>query len=695
VKPKIFKNARKPVSSILGRSHSVGLAALLMMATACAAQDLPVVVTPKTAPPTAPAIAVPPATNGAAASVPVVPTVSALSIASIPGTLNAISRNASTGKPLHVILGHSVFIDTKTRLRRVYVSDPAVINSVTLSPNQIIVTAMTPGISSLTLLDETGLAQSYVVSSDVDVEGLRAAMSGAMGNDAIRAEGNGGRVTLTGNVASQAVSDAAAKLAGLYAANVANALVVASPGHPKQVRLEVRILEVDRSKMLQLGLNLFNPGGNTNYLASSTSAQFPSSATLSPSAAAGAIGTLATTNPLNFMLYSAKLNLGATIEDLQSKQVLQILADPTITTISGVQANFLSGGEFPFPVVQPGGSGGAPVVTIQFRQFGVKLEFTPVVNDDGTIRLKVSPEVSALDYADAVTVSGFTIPALSTRRATTEVELRSSQSFAISGLLDQRTTDMMSKNPGAANIPILGNLFKSKNVNHSTTELVIVVTPTVVDPLEETAEPAQPAMPIPLLDPGPFDKSLGKNLNPKPAAPPLNGPGSSPYGSSAPPAPPVAAPAPAPVPAPAARSAGEETPLTAPENAQPPLPAGSATATVVASAATSDPALLAFADPGTRRPAANGPEATSSAKAPMRETTIAEPTKMVEIMALSHESDADAMVAALKRHGYDVAVNRNPADPLLHLDVGPFVNKGEAELMRQRLLRDGYNASIK
>jgi pilus assembly protein CpaC len=688
----ILKNARKPVLSILGRGHSVGLAALLLAATACAAQDLPAVVTPRTAPPTAPAITVPPAIKAPdAAAVPVAPTVSALSIASIPGTLNAISRNASTGKPMHVILGHSIFIDTKTRLRRVYVSDPTVINSVTLSPNQIIVTAMTPGISSLTLLDETGLAQCYVVSSDVDVEGLRAAMSGAMGNDAIRVEGNGGRVTLSGNVASQAASDAASKLAGLYAKDIANALVVASPGHPKQVRLEVRILEVDRSKMLQLGVNLFNPGGNTNYLATSTSAQFPSAATLTQSAGAAAIGALTTSNPLNFMVYLAKLNLGATIEDLQSKQVLQILADPTITTISGEQANFLSGGEFPFPVVQPGGSGGAPVVTIQFRQFGVKLEFTPVVNDDGTIRLKVSPEVSALDYADAVTVSGFTIPALSTRRVTTEVELRSAQSFAISGLLDQRTTDIMSKNPGAANIPILGNLFKSKSVNHSTTELVIVVTPTVVDPLDETADPAQPDMPIHTLDPGPFDKSLGKNLNPKPAAPPLTGPSSSPYGSPAPPAPPAAVPAPAP----AAGSAGESMPVTAPENAQAPLPAGPATAAVVASAAMSDPALLAFADPGTRRPAAKGPEATSSAKTLSRETAIAEPTKMVEIMASSHESDADAMVAALKRHGYDVAVNRNPADPLLHLDVGPFANKGEAELMRQRLLRDGYNATIK
>ncbi len=134
--------------------------------------------------------------------------------------------------------------------------------------------------------------------------------------------------------------------------------MVADPGHPKQVRLEVRILEVDRSKLLQLGINLFNPGGNTNFLATSTSAQFPSASTLSAAAAtASSVGTLTTSNPLSFMLYSAKLNLGTTIEDLQTKQVLQILADPTITTISGEQANFLSGGEFPFPMVQPGGSG--------------------------------------------------------------------------------------------------------------------------------------------------------------------------------------------------------------------------------------------------------------------------------------------------------------------------------------------------
>ena len=136
-----------------------------------------------------------------------------------------------------------------------------------------------------------------------------------------------------------------------------------------------------------------------------------------------------------------------------------------------------------------GSSGGLTSITIQFRPYGVKLDFTPIVNDDGTIQLKVAPEVSALDYTNAVTISGYTIPAISTRRAETQVELRDGQSFAISGLLDHRTTDIFNKMPGIGDVPILGQLFRSKNVNHSTVELMVIVTPTIVDPLHDTAFP--------------------------------------------------------------------------------------------------------------------------------------------------------------------------------------------------------------
>ena len=613
---------------------------------------------------------------------------SIVDVPSIPKAMISVSRLASEGKALHVTVGHSMFIDTKTRLRRVYVTDPAILNSVTLSPTQIVVTAMSPGVGSLTLMDETGLVQSYVVSADLDIDGLRAAMSEAMRGDAVKVEGSGARVTLSGIVGSDAIADAAVKLAGLYSKEVANALTVI-PIHPKQVRLEVRILEVDRSKLLQLGINLFNPGGNTSFLATTTSSQFPTSATLGGAATSAAIGTVAVSNPLSFMLYSSKLNLGTTIQDLQTKQVLQILAEPTITTISGQKANFLSGGEFPFPVVQPGSGGSAPVISISFRPFGVKVEFTPIVNEDGTIRLKVAPEVSALDYGNAVSISGITIPALSTRRAETEVELRSNQSFAISGLLDQRTTDIMSKNPGAASIPILGYLFKAKNVNHSTTELIVVVTPTVVDPLSEVTEPVQPNLPIRTLDTGGFDKSLGKNLNPKPAAPAID-PDRPRYGNQ-PPAPPAAAPAP--VAAPAGGAAQDATPAKTPQSAPAFIPADPAIASAVAPRTNISPAPTVVASSAAQGHLSSHP--ASSPRASGGRSASAKAPSVVEIMTLSHESDAEAMVAALKRHGYDIAVNYEAHDSLLHLNVGPFASKRDAETMRQRLLLDGYNATIK
>ena len=780
-----------------------------------------------------------------AAAVSEVAAVSNIAASPIPGASGSISRVTSGAEMLHVTVGHSLFLNTRSRLRRVYLSDPAMLNSVTLSPNQIVVTAMGSGISSLVILDEAGQAQSYVVSSDLDVAGLRSAMSEAMHGDAVNIEGSGDRVTLSGKVGSDALADTAVKLAGLYSKEVANALTV-SPGHPKQVRLKVRILEVDRSKAEQLGINLFNPGGNTSFLASTTTSQYASTAVYSPNGTAS--GMLTTSDPLNFLLYSSKLNLGTTVKDLESKQVLQILAEPTITTISGKTADFLSGGEFPFPMVQPGSNGTAPVVTISFRQYGVKLEFTPIVNEDGSIRLKVAPEVSSLDYTNAVTIGGFTVPALATRRAETEVELRSDQSFAISGLLDQRTTDIMSKTPGAANIPILGALFKSKNVNHATTELVVVVTPTLVDPLTDTADPRQPDLPIPTLNTGKFDKSLGKNLNPHPAAPAINQeqpPTSNPApaatatpASVATPSPapvatpshaPVATPAHAPAAATVAETAQKATPAPAPHNtaASPataatpahapvaatvaetaqkatPTPAPVATpshapvvtpspapvaVTVAESAQKATPALTPSATPvpapaATPTPApvavtvaelaqkaapTPAPQKTAvppapkpaigtvvstastiaSAQPPSRETdigasrpssplgvtdapasgTAAPPTvassespvryvfdnptatpstsgkpaaapeaplrSMVQIMALSNPDDAESMVAALKRHGYNAAVDHDSQDSLLHLEVGPFTSKTDAEAMRQRLLGDGYNAIVR
>jgi pilus assembly protein CpaC len=423
----------------------------------------------------------------------------------------------------HLAVGHSMFVNTAARLKRIYVSNPAVLDCYTASPHQVVVTAKATGVGTVILWDENGASQIDLLSVDLDVKELRRQLDEALPGEAIDVEGREGRITLSGKLRSQAAADVALKLAGLYAKDVASALRIA-PVRTRQVSLKVRIVEIDRSKLEQFGFDLFGVGTTTG---NSTTQQFPgisantassSSTTTSSGSGSAAQSLLALTDPLNFLLYNSKVGIGAVIKDLASKQLAQILAEPTITTEDGEKASFLSGGEFPFPVVQ-GGNGGFTSVTIQFRPYGVKLEFTPTVTAEGTIRLKVAPEVSALDYTNAVTISGYTIPAISTRRAETQVELRDGQTFAISGLLDHRTTDLLQRTPGIASVPVLGELFKSKNINHSVVELMVLVTPTLVDPVndpEGSGPPAEPKLPVPLLDGSQFDnkKAAPTLLNP-------------------------------------------------------------------------------------------------------------------------------------------------------------------------------------
>jgi pilus assembly protein CpaC len=188
--------------------------------------------------------------------------------------------------------------------------------------------------------------------------------------------------------------------------------------------------------------------------------------------------------------------------------VLEILAQPNLLALNGQKASFLAGGEFPFPVVQGGGTNGV-AVTIQFRPFGVKLDFTGFIGKDGVIRIHVAPEVSTLDFSNALIISGFTVPAISTRRAETEIELKEGQSFGIGGLIDNRAQVQFSKVPGIGDIPILGHLFRSQSLNRSHTELMVLVTPHVVDPVRMSGPPpVPPANPVKFLNVPTFDKKL-------------------------------------------------------------------------------------------------------------------------------------------------------------------------------------------
>lgn len=404
---------------------------------------------------------------------------------------------------IHLIVGRSSFISTKSRLRRVYVSNPEVLDAINTSPTEVVITAKIPGTSTFALWNEGGEFTVYTVLADLYLAGLSDMLAQALPGDHVEAKAEEGRIHLTGVVGSESAAIEAGHLASSYSKEVVNALVI-DPRHQPQVQLQVRFAELDRSKLNQFGFNFLSAGQN---LATTTTGAFGPAAPAQNSS--GNTFELGLADLLNLFYFNRALNIGATVKLLQQKGILELLAEPTLVTISGQPAKFLAGGEFPYPVIQ-GSNGGFTSVTIQFRPYGVKLEFTPFVNPDGTIRLRVNPEVSSLDYANAVTISGYTIPAISTRHAETEIELQSGQSFGISGLLDHRVTDTLGKIPGISEIPVLGQLFRSKNLNHSISELIVIVTPTIVNPLDHPNIQPQPVpqWPVPFLNPEHFDQSL-------------------------------------------------------------------------------------------------------------------------------------------------------------------------------------------
>jgi pilus assembly protein CpaC len=275
------------------------------------------------------------------------------------------------------------------------------------------------------------------------------------------------------------------------------------PVGAQEVLLEVKFAEVDRTALGQLGFNLFSTGGG-DTIGTTTTGQFGGFQTQSQSSSGGT-GTAAKlqfSDLLNIFFFRPNQNFGVIIRALQQKNLLQILAEPNLIAVNGREASFLAGGEFPFPVVQPGGVGGQNAVTVQFKEFGVRLKFMPVITPAGLIHLHVAPEVSTLDFANALTISGVTIPALSTRRAETELELQDGQSFVIAGLMDNRVTSLVNKVPGLGDIPILGNLFRTKSLQKSNSELVVLVTARRISPSQEGKLPTYPQ---PFLDQKNFD----------------------------------------------------------------------------------------------------------------------------------------------------------------------------------------------
>jgi len=413
------------------------------------------------------------------------------------------SPDAAGAAPLRVMVGKSLLINTTEKLKRVSVTDPTVADALVVTPTQILVNGLAPGEISLLIWDELERSQSFDLRVDVDITAASEEIHKLFPTEKIDVTPSRSAIVLSGHVTTEDVAQHAASLASAYSKNVVNVLTFGPVG-AEEVLLEVKFAEVDRTALTQLGINMFSTGAG-NTIGQITTGQFGGISSGNITTNPGSTGSSTTTtisNFLNLFFFNPQVHLGGVIQALQQKSLLQILAEPNLVAVNGKESSFLAGGEFPFPVVQPNATG-LSTVTIQFREFGVRLKFTPVIQPNGNIHLHVIPEVSTLDYSNAVTVSGTTIPALSTRKADTEFELQDGQSFVIAGLIDNRVTDLVNKIPGLGDIPILGNFFKSKSAQKSNSELMVLCTARRISP--SGAAPVPPSNPLPFLDKQKFD----------------------------------------------------------------------------------------------------------------------------------------------------------------------------------------------
>jgi pilus assembly protein CpaC len=387
--------------------------------------------------------------------------------------LGAGSAFGQSAEDLRLTVGKSVVIDYPSDVRQISTSSPDIVDASPVTTREILLHGKGLGNATLVVWSKTGERTFYNVTVDLNLDSLRKILKDSFPGEQIVPESSRDSLTLNGRVSSKDIGDRAVALATTYAKNVVNNMQVNTVVE-KQILLRVRFAELDRTREEQYGINWFaQPGGTGIY---TSTQQSPISSTVS----AGG-GVLSVGSALNLFAFNPKLNLGAFIQALQTENILQILAEPNLVTTNGKEAYFLVGGEFPVPVLQGGGNAGA--VTIQFREFGIRLRFTPLVTENKTIKLHLAQEVSTLDAANGVTFSGFVIPAISTRRTESDVELGEGQSFVVSGLLDNRETESLSKLPFLSDLPILGNLFKTKIQKKNRTDLVLIVTPELTQPL--------------------------------------------------------------------------------------------------------------------------------------------------------------------------------------------------------------------
>jgi pilus assembly protein CpaC len=407
-------------------------------------------------------------------------------------TMSSAVRDAVSGSEIDLMVGRSTVLNIGSPIARVSLTVPDIADAMVTSPAQLLVHGKAPGTISLFVWDKSGAIKTFEVKVRRDLSALVTHLGQLFPGEEISVLGSGKDVVLSGTVSSKYVIEKAADVAAGYVEkkeNVVNMLKQQEGVASNQVMLRVRFAEVSRSAMQELGATFFTNGYRSEWIGRTAPPGVPSPTFED--------GKMVFSDFLNLFVFNAEKGVGGAIKALQNKGMFQSLAEPNLIATNGKEASFLAGGEYPYPVVQSGGSSNA--VTIMFKEFGVRLNFTPTVLGGDLINLKVRPEVSSLDFANSVQIEGFRVPALSTRRTETEVELRDGQTFAIAGLMNNTITSTMGKIPGIGDVPVLGLLFRSKAHQKNQTELVVMITPTILKRGSPGVSEGLPALETPYL----------------------------------------------------------------------------------------------------------------------------------------------------------------------------------------------------
>src|SRR5579883_55869 len=344
---------------------------------------------------------------------------------------------AQTAPPREIALveGRGELLRFQNDVSRVVVAEPKIADAIVVSPREVMVNAKGPGRTTVVIWEIGAEPTRYEVDVAKDMaewESFRKMIAANGGGDSVTVTGTGETIVLTGSVKSADESKRLAGMAQARAKNVVNLLQTPPAAEPRQILLQVKFAAIDRVALSQIGFNLFSL--NDKFQGATSTQQFtpPRFNQIQNTNGTSASNTVNFSDLLNLFAFRPDLNIGATIKALQERNLLQILAEPNLIVLEGKEASFIAGGQFPYPTITttPTGGATAPVITVQFKPFGVKLDFQPTITPQGAIDLQVAPEVSSLDYTNAVTLQGFTIPALTERRAETEVVLRDGESFA-------------------------------------------------------------------------------------------------------------------------------------------------------------------------------------------------------------------------------------------------------------------------